>query len=199
MRSGDLKRAKRRVRREVLARRDALSAERRAAMSSAIAERFLALPEVAGARTVLAFWSFGSEVATAPLIEALVDRDVAVALPRIAAGELEARRYRPGDPTTPTPFGAEEPAGGEALAAGALDVVAVPGVAFDRAGRRIGYGGGYYDRLLRRIAGVPIAVAFSLQVIDGDLPSGGADVPVAAIVTERATIRARDLNSRSTS
>jgi 5-formyltetrahydrofolate cyclo-ligase len=107
--------------------------------------------------------------------------------------------YRPGDPTRATPFGAEEPIASDTIPVQALDVVAVPGVAFDRTGGRIGYGGGFYDRLLRRTAAIPIAVAFSVQVVDGPLPAGAADAPVALIVTEDGTIRTRDLNSRSTS
>lgn len=199
MRSGELKRAKRRVRRDLLARRDAVPPDRRVALDRAIVERFLALPEVAEAGTVLAFWSFGSEVATGPLLARLADRGVRVALPRIRDRDLEAVAYRPGDPTRTASFGAEEPAGGDVLSPEELDVVAVPGVAFDRGGRRIGYGGGYYDRLLRRTRAARIALAYSLQIADGDLPAGGTDVPVAAIVTELETIRPRDLNSRSTS
>jgi 5-formyltetrahydrofolate cyclo-ligase len=72
-------------------------------------------------------------------------------------------------------------------------------VAFDRRGRRIGYGGGLYDRFLRTTPAVRIGLAFALQVLDEDLPAGHMDLPVAVIVTEAETIRARDLNSRSTS
>jgi 5-formyltetrahydrofolate cyclo-ligase len=197
--SNELKRAKRRIRREVLAIRDAVAPDRRAAMGGSIAERFLALPEVASGRSILVFWSFGSEVPTGPLIEGLVDRDVEVALPRIAGPDLEAVPYRPGDPTRRTSFGAEEPEGGVAIPLDRLDVVAVPGVAFDRRGRRVGYGGGYYDRLLPRTGAARIAVAFSLQIVEDELPAGGTDVPVDAIVTESGTIRIPDLNSRSTS
>lgn len=189
MRSNELKRAKRRARRRALERRDALDPGRRAAMGEAIVERFLSMPEVASARTVLAFSSFGSEVDTAPLLDRLGERGVSVALPRIEDGELQVVRYRPGDPTRRTAFGAQEPAGGEILPADTVDVVAVPGVAFDRDGRRIGYGGGYYDRLLRRTGAIPIAIAFSVQVVDDDLPAGSTDVPVVAIVTETETIR----------
>jgi len=199
MSSNELKRAKRRVRREVLAVRDRQPPELRAARGAAIADRFLALPEVTSARSVLVFWSFGSEVPTAPLIERLVARDILVALPRIADGELEIVGYRPGDPTRSTSFGAEEPAEGSTIPPDELDVIAVPGVAFDRAGRRVGYGGGFYDRLLRRTDATPIALAFAIQVVDGVLPAGGTDVPVAAIVTEAEVIRIPDLNSRSTS
>ena len=80
----------------------------------------------------------------------------------------------------------------------ALDVVGVPGVAFDRQGRRVGYGGGYYDRFLRGLHAFTVAVAFGLQVVDRPLPAGNFDLPVQAIVTEQETIRP-DLNSRSNS
>jgi 5-formyltetrahydrofolate cyclo-ligase len=189
VRSADLKRAKRAVRRQVLGRRDAIPPDRRAAMSASIAERFLVLPEVTAASTVMLFWSFGSEVPTAMIVERLDRRGVVVALPRIEGADLAPVRYRPGDPTVPTSFGAMEPAAGERIAPERLDVVAVPGVAFDRRGHRVGYGGGYYDRFLRGTPAVRIGLAFSVQVVEEPLPTGGTDVVVAAIVTEAGTIR----------
>jgi 5-formyltetrahydrofolate cyclo-ligase len=189
VRSADLKRAKRAVRRQVLGRRDAIPPDRRAAMGASIAERFLALPEVTAASTVMLFWSFGSEVPTALIVERLDRRGVVLALPLIEGADLAPVRYRPGDPTVPTSFGAMEPAAGERIAPERLDVVAVPGVAFDRRGHRVGYGGGYYDRFLRGTPAVPIGLAFSVQVVEESLPTGGTDVVVAAIVTEAGTIR----------
>jgi 5-formyltetrahydrofolate cyclo-ligase len=62
-------------------------------------------------------------------------------------------------------------------------------VAFDPRGHRVGYGGGYYDRFLRGTPAVPIGLAFSVQVVEESLPTGGTDVVVAAIVTEAGTIR----------
>jgi 5-formyltetrahydrofolate cyclo-ligase len=199
---GALKRAKRRIRREVLAARDALPPEQRTAMGTLIAGRFLALPEVEAAATVLLFWSFGSEPPTASLIERLHAREVRVALPRTEGANLVAARYGPGDPTGPTSFGAMEPVDGIPVAPADLEVVAVPGVAFDRRGRRIGYGGGFYDRFLPRTRAVAIGLAFGIQVVEGDLPAGGADIGVDLIVTEAETIRVGstgDLNSRSAS
>jgi 5-formyltetrahydrofolate cyclo-ligase len=196
MNSGQLKRAKRRLRRQVLAARDALPPQDREAAGERVATRLLSLPEVEDAGTVMLFWTFGSEVPTAPMIEVLHGRGVAVALPRIEDGELIPIRYVPGDPTTVTSFGAREPVGGEAIARSTIDVVVVPGVAFDRRGRRVGYGGGYYDRFLvglrrGREAGPPFTVspAFALQVLDEDLPGGPFDLPVDAVVTEAETIR----------
>lgn len=198
MNSGGLKRAKRRIRREVLRERDAAIPAARKETGERVVERFLALPEVQRARTIMLFSSFGSEVPTGPLIERLHERGVVIALPRIEDGDLVAVPYAPGAPTTTTSFGAEEPVGGVLLGASSIDVVAVPGLAFDRRGRRIGYGGGYYDRFLRGLSAFTVGLGFGLQVLDEDLPSGSFDVPVDAIVTEDETIRL-DLNSRSSS
>ena len=191
MNSAELKRAKRAIRSEVRAARDALPPEERACLSLLIRDRFLELPELETVRTVMLFWSFGSEVDTAPLMRALVERGVLAALPRIFDGDLEARTYRPGDPVTETPFGAREPAAGEVVDPSALDVVVTPAVAFDRAGRRVGYGGGYYDRFLGRIRpdSPRIGVAFEVQVVDGDLPAGHFDMPVHVIVTGSEVVR----------
>lgn len=189
MNSGELKKAKRRVRHRVLASRDALLPTDRAARGALVTARFLALPEVERAHAVMVFWSFGSEVPTIGLIERLHERGALVALPRTSGDRLVPVTYAPGDPVRTTAFGAEEPVGGEPLASAAIDVVAVPGVAFDARGGRIGYGGGYYDRFLRGISAFRVALAFQLQVLDEDLPGGHFDLRVDAIVTESATIR----------
>jgi 5-formyltetrahydrofolate cyclo-ligase len=196
MNSARLKRAKRAVRHAVLAARDEMPPERRSALGARVTDRFLSLPEVGSATTVMLFWAFGSEVPTGPMIERLHGRGVRVALPRIEDGDLVPIGYAPGDPTTEVSFGAREPAGGESIAPATIDVVAVPGVAFDRRGRRVGYGGGYYDRFLAGLrTGSGIArpftasPAFAVQVVDEDLPSGSFDLPVDAVVTEEETIR----------
>jgi 5-formyltetrahydrofolate cyclo-ligase len=191
MKASELKRAKRDVRGSVLAARDALGEAERVARSIAIHHRFLALPDVQDHGLVMAFWSFGSEVATPPLLEALHARGVRVSLPRIEDGDLVAVAYVPGDPLRETSFGAREPAAGAILAPETLDLVVTPGVAFDRFGHRIGYGGGFYDRFLRRTRrSTPrVAIAFDLQVLPRELPVGNFDLGVDVIVTETETIR----------
>ena len=195
MNSAELKRAKRDVRRRVVAERDSMPATARAGASLEITQRFLALPEVAAARTVLAFWSFGSELSTTPLIERLHGSGTRVALPRIVDGELEAGDYRPGDPVTETSFGAFEPVAGAAIDPAAIDVVAVPAVAFDRAGRRVGYGGGFYDRFLpqTRTDTVRIGLAFGVQLMapGTTVPAGHFDRQVDLVVTESEVVRCR--------
>jgi len=198
MNSGALKRAKRQIRRAVLEERDALSPGVRAERGERIARRVVELPEVRDVRAVMLFSSFGSEVPTAPLIERLRERGIVVALPRIEAGELVPVTYTPGDPMRTASFGALEPIRPDGLEPASLDVVVVPGVAFDRLGGRIGYGGGYYDRFLRGLPAFRAGIAFGLQVLEGPLPAGRFDLSVQAIVTEEETIRT-DLNSRSIS
>jgi 5-formyltetrahydrofolate cyclo-ligase len=187
-----LKQDKRALRRAVLAERDALSGTERAARSEAIVDRLLGLDEAAGAGAVLAFWSFGSEVDTAPLLDRLRSRGTTVALPRTRDGDIVPVIWTPGSSMTETSFGSREPADGRVLEARELDLIVVPGVAFDRSCGRVGYGGGFYDRLLARTrdGAAAAAIAFGVQVVD-QVPAGPLDRPVDAIVTEDDVIRCR--------
>jgi 5-formyltetrahydrofolate cyclo-ligase len=199
MKAADLKKAKREIRRSVLAARDALGEAERVARSAAIHDRFLALPEVERARTVMLYWSFGSEVATGPLIDRLHDLGTVIVLPRIRGPQdLEAVAYEPGDRLRETSFGAREPAEGTVADPRSIDVVVAPGVAFDRSGRRVGYGGGFYDRFLQMLGqDVPrIALAFDVQLVD-ELPAGGFDQSVDVVVTESRVLRCRPRTLRT--
>ena len=191
MTSQELKRAKRDVRRRVLAARDALDPGAREAMALAVTDRFLALPEVAEARTVMVFSAFGSELSMDPMILALCERDVLVGLPRIVDAALEVRSFRPGDLETVTSFGAREPTDGALIEPAQIDVIVTPAVAYDRTGRRVGYGGGFYDRFLPRTRSdaVRVGIGASVQLLDEDLPAGAFDMRVHLIVTPEAVVR----------
>jgi 5-formyltetrahydrofolate cyclo-ligase len=141
---------------------------------------------------VLAFWSFGSEVGTAPLLDRLRSRGTSVALPRTRDGDIVPVIWTPGAPMTETSFGSREPTDGRVLQARELDLIVVPGVAFDRSCHRVGYGGGFYDRLLAsaRDGTAAVAIAFGMQVVE-EVPTGPLDRPVDAIVTEDDVIRCR--------
>jgi 5-formyltetrahydrofolate cyclo-ligase len=185
VRSADLKRQKRALRREARALRDGLSSGERERMSEEVAGKVLALPAVADATTVMAFSSFGSEVDTGPIIGRLERDGRRVALPRVEGRDIVAVAYRSGDRVRPTSFGATEPAGGEKVAPEEIDVVIVPGLAFDRSGHRVGYGRGFYDRFLAglRPDALTIGICFSIQLVN-EVPHGRGDRPVDLVMTE---------------
>jgi 5-formyltetrahydrofolate cyclo-ligase len=187
--SADLKRAKRTLRQEIIRVRDGLAPEERERRGALIVDRFLALPELPGARTVMAFWSFGSELPTDGLLRALLEGGWRVALPSTAGGDLEPRRYEPGAPMTAASFGAMEPQS-DAVDPTEIDIVCTPGAAFDRTGRRLGYGGGFYDRFLRttRDDTLRAGLCFSFQVVES-VPAGSFDLGVDVVLTEAETIR----------
>lgn len=175
----------------MLEARDSADPEDRARWSGQIAERLIDLAEVQSADTLLVFWSFGSEVETQPAIELALASGRSIALPRIVDGQIEPRSWRPGEPLEPTSFGAMEPAAGRALDASEIRVVVTPGVAFDLDGYRVGYGGGFYDRLFTRLGNraARVGIAFELQLVEGSLPRGGFDLPIDLLVTQDRTIR----------
>jgi 5-formyltetrahydrofolate cyclo-ligase len=190
-----LQEEKARIRGDVIARRDALDPAERAAASAAIRTRLAAMPRIATARTLLAFAAFGSEVDLDPLLEDLIARGVGVFLPFVigfSPPELGIARVKDlRADLVPSRLGIREPdpARRRAARTDRIDVVIAPGVAFDTAGRRIGYGAGFYDHLLGRLRpDTPvIAAAFALQVLPR-VPATSRDMPVDAVVTERATI-----------
>ena len=185
--------AKLALRREVLALRDALPADVRAAASAAIAERVAALGEFAAANAVLLTLAFGSEWNTLPLVRAALAAAKTIVVPRVDRQtrmlELHSiadpdRDVVPGHLDIPEPR-AERPR----VPREAIDFVLVPGVAFDLEGRRLGYGGGYYDRLLPLLdeRAPRIAGAFHVQIVER-VPAGPHDIAVDAIVTEAEII-----------
>jgi 5-formyltetrahydrofolate cyclo-ligase len=188
--------AKKALRARVLAARDALDPAARATGSRAIASKIAALPAFDVAVTVLATLPFGSEWDSRPLVQALLDRGKALLLPRVDAASRVLVLHRVADLDADVVrgyLGIPEPSPDAPVArASEVDCVLVPGVAFDTAGRRLGYGGGFYDRLLPQFrAGVArIAGAFDVQIAD-EVPAGAHDVAVDAIITPTRTVAAR--------
>jgi len=80
-------------------------------------------------------------------------------------------------------YGIQEPVSPALIPMGSIDLIVVPGVAFDPSGNRLGRGGGYYDRLLNGYSGITVAVAFDFQVLP-EIPCDDHDIPVDYLVTE---------------
>lgn len=171
----------------MLSRRDALSPEARAAASLVIAER--AVAETVGARRVALYAPKGSEVDTAALDRALRAQGIELVYPVVVDGEKQlVFRVAAPDELVPARYGLREPAReAPAIALDALDVIFVPGIAFDRQGGRVGWGRGHYDATLAATPGARrIGLAFDCQVQDR-VPAEPHDALLHAVVTELAT------------
>lgn len=141
---------------------------------------------------VSAFWPLDGEIDSRPSMIGLHERGCRVALPvmRGPGKALRFRRWQPDDELVPAGFGTREP--GDDKPAVTPTVLLVPLLAFDRAGYRLGYGGGFYDRTLAELRGrgalCAIGLAYAGQEMQ-DVPHDDKDQPLDWIVTEDEAIR----------
>ncbi len=173
--------------------RRAIPADARAARSAKIVDRVIALPAYAGASVVAAFEPLRCEVDLRALVARAVAEGKTVALPRVDldAEEIVLHRWSPGDPLEEGPFGLREPkTTAEVIDPARVELVLCPALAVDERGHRIGYGRGYYDRLLPRCTSAQACVvAFDFQLV-AEVPSMPGDVPAAIVVTDARTLDA---------
>jgi 5-formyltetrahydrofolate cyclo-ligase len=184
------------LRREVLARRDALGVEERARFSQVVADRFRSLHSLPFHAAVLdgpvsVFLPIRSEIDTRPLMRELDRHNVVVALPVVRRPLLDFRVWRFGEPLVKAAFGLMEP--GPDAASVRPRTMIVPLAAFDRRGDRIGYGAGHYDRAIEAFTtdGRPlttVGLAFSCQEVF-QVPAEPHDRRLDWILTEKELIR----------
>lgn len=141
-----------------------------------------------GIRSALSYRAFGSEVNLEALPQLLPQ--VAFYQPRTEPGRnLSVHRWEA--PLARSPLGMLEPVQGDPPCQVSLDLVLVPGLAFDRSGRRLGWGGGYYDRFLRRLGEGPLRVGVTpAALLVPELPGEAHDQLVQIIATERGIWKA---------
>jgi len=180
----DVAQAKASLRDRVLARRRAQTPEQRAAAGRHLRDAILELPEMQMAGTVAAYFSVGTEPDSRGLIFALWKRGTYVLLPVLQPdGELDWASYEGPDSLGPGPHGLLEPTEPRrgVAAVTSADLVVVPALAVDRAGRRLGRGGGSYDRALARVGQsiLTVALLYDGEVVD-QVPVAGHDQPVRA-------------------
>jgi 5-formyltetrahydrofolate cyclo-ligase len=184
-------RAKQALRKQMRMVRDALPESACEARSAAIHQHLVDLAELEQAGTVLAFASIRSEVRTRPIIEESWSIGKRVALPRVDGDELCLHLIDSQTALSEGAFSVPEPAADAVvIEPGEIDFALIPALAFDPRGYRIGYGGGYYDRLIPRLSkACTCAVGYDFQLIS-EVPEQPFDVSVNLVITDSRVIHA---------
>lgn len=172
--------------------RASLPPEERRRRAARVESRLLELDAVGEARTVLLFYSFGTEVETGMLLRRLHDRGKRLLLPYLEGSGMEVAEVHPDEPLTPTGYGPPEPALRRPVDPAEVDLVIAPGLAFDRGGHRLGYGAGYYDRFLARLGpgAIRIGIGYAEQLVE-ELPVEPHDVRLDLVVTDAEVVDRR--------
>ena len=170
-------------------RKDSMTPEERLDKSASICHHLLAL--IRNGETVMVYTSKEKEVNTAHLIAALLERGNPIVVPIIVKEDVSLRLSYLKDLSSlvPSTFGVPEPIGSEIPATGGdVDTIILPMHGFDRTGRRIGYGAGYYDRFLAKHPNLrKIGIAFACQEYE-NLPVDENDIPMDYIITEEGIV-----------
>ncbi len=155
------------------------------------AERFFQTPYYKESRTILCYYPFRSEIDTTIIIEKALKDNRRVILPRVEQKSLKLYYVQDLESQLKIgSYGIMEPAQGSKPARlDEIDLALVPGVAFDRGLNRLGYGGGFYDRLLCNLSPEvkKVVLCFEVQVVD-KLPTLEHDIEVDIIITESEEI-----------
>ncbi len=174
------------LRQETLNKRDSLRAYDVSMFSEKIAETFLSLDEYKSAVSIAFYSSVRSEVSTKSVIEKALAGGKEVYLPRVREDSFGVdfvrvtglAGFKEGS------YGILEPVGDNVIDLSELDLIVLPGVAFDKEGARIGYGKGHYDMTLEKASCTKIGFAFELQVVE-KIEVEPHDVNMDIIITEK--------------
>lgn len=167
-------------------------------ISETIVANFMALPEYASAATVMFYVDVRDEVRTRHALPSAIQGDKRIVIPYCVDGELELFHLQSMDELEVGMYRILEPKSElrdlpeKRLTATDLDLIMVPGVAFDRNGGRTGHGKGYYDKLLEhaRLDTPLVALAFECQLFP-EIPCESHDIYMDKVVTEEATYPGR--------
>lgn len=188
----DIRTCKKNLRDRYKAIRKEMPGDDKRVRDARIRGRILHLPEYRGCKTLLCFVSTGIEVDTRRLIQRALADGKAVAVPYCLDGTRTMHFYRIGslNDLRPRTFGVLEPdpETAQRVTDFRSSICVLPGLAFDTAGYRLGYGGGYYDRFLSKVyhgqGGITVGICYN-GCITHKLPRGRYDIPCDILVTER--------------
>ena len=182
---------KNQIKESTLEKRDSLSKEEILEKSKKIKESLFNLDSYNKSKTAMFFVSFNSEVNTHEMIRESLGKKTVV-VPKVLEHEIEPSVIIDLDNLVPTgKFNIPEPMDLMKIAYKHIDLVLVPGIAFDLEGHRIGYGFGYYDKFLKKVPkAVKIGLCFDFQIVD-KIPQEEHDIPVDVIITDKRVVECR--------
>jgi 5-formyltetrahydrofolate cyclo-ligase len=164
--------------------RAGLSPERISVDSGKIADQLFSLAAFTRARVVGCYMALSHEVQTIEIVQQCRRAGKRVCVPaRAEDGSYLMAWLNEGDETVAGPWRIVQPKELRPAAQREIDLMIVPGLAFDRRARRLGHGGGHYDRLLARSSAFKVGLAFEAQIV-GEVPVEPRDVPMDFVVTE---------------
>ena len=175
---------KKALRREIGAKKRAMSAEEIERASARLAEKFFQTELYRQAKAIYGYLSYNQEVRTEPILRRAQADGKRVAVPKVYGDEMRFLWLDDLQQVAPGAYGIPEPIADGPVAMDETALVLMPGLAFDPEGRRLGYGGGFYDRYLADQPNHPlVALCYSFQLLD-HLETEAHDVPVDLVVCD---------------
>lgn len=173
---------KKELRRQIREQKRAMTEEQIVAASSRLGELFLNCPQYKEAQTIYGYLPYNQEVRTVPMLEQAMKDGKRVAVPKCYGDEMrfiymdDLSKVEKGYANIPEPI-ADEPVADDKTA-----LVLMPGMAFTKDGKRMGYGGGFYDKFLAAEPEHPtVALCYAFQMVE-DLPTEDYDIPVDCVL-----------------
>ncbi|MBI1935635.1 5-formyltetrahydrofolate cyclo-ligase [Candidatus Woesearchaeota archaeon] len=179
------------IKEPILHKRDSMAKGEILQKSNKIKENLFNLEEYKKSKTVMFFVSFNNEVDTHEIIKSAL-KNKTVVVPKVVHHEIEPSLIIDFDNLVPSGrFNIPEPIEIMKIANKNINMVLVPGIAFDKEGYRLGYGFGFYDKFLKKVPkAIKIGLAFDFQVV-GNVPRESHDVPVDLVVTEEKIVKCK--------
>ncbi len=170
------------LRREIREKKRAMTAEEIRTRSEKLGELFLATEAYQNAKTVYGYLPYNQEVYTVPMLERALQDGKRVAVPKVYGDTMRFIYLDDLTKTEKSSFGIPEPTADGPVADDTTALVLMPGLAFDREGHRVGYGGGYYDRFLAEEPNHPtVALCYDFQMLE-HLETEEFDIPVGQVL-----------------
>ena len=173
---------KKELRRQIREMKRAMTSEQIDAASARLGELFLNCPQYKEAKTIYGYLPYNQEVRTVPMLEQAMKEGKRVAVPKCYGDEMrfiymdDLSKVEKGYANIPEPI-ADDPVADDPTA-----LVLMPGMAFTKDGKRMGYGGGFYDKFLAAEPDHPtVALCYDFQMVE-DLPTEEYDIPVDCVL-----------------